>query len=72
METPDLGKSWQAADGTALKTPLTDPKNPALVHDFEKDGHGREPSWSNLYFCRRDGTVFQLPEKMSGSHEKRC
>jgi len=38
METSDAGKSWTAVDGTPLKVPLTDEKNPALVHDYQGDG----------------------------------
>ena len=34
------------------------------------DGHGREPSESNLYFCNRAGDVFALPRRMSGPFEK--
>jgi hypothetical protein len=30
------------------------------------DGHGREPSLSQLYFCDRDGNVRVLPREMSG------
>lgn len=33
VETGDFGKTWQAADGTSLKLPLTDSNNPALVYD---------------------------------------
>ena len=34
------------------------------------DGHGREPSESNLYFCNGAGDVYALPRLMSGSFEK--
>ena len=34
------------------------------------DGHGRKPSESNLYFSNREGDVFALPRKMSGSFEE--
>ncbi|MCD4770415.1 MAG: BNR repeat-containing protein [Bacteroidales bacterium] len=34
------------------------------------DGHGREPSESNLYFCNRAGDVYALPRRMSDSFEK--
>ena len=34
VETRDFGKTWQAADGTALELPLTEIENPALVHDY--------------------------------------
>lgn len=32
---------------------------------FWADGHGREPSQSNLYFSDQDGNVFQLPREVS-------
>ncbi len=38
VETPDFGASWHAADGTPLNLPLTDPKCPALIHDYEAEG----------------------------------
>jgi hypothetical protein len=37
METRDFGRSWLAADGTQLQTPLTEPENAALVHNYEKE-----------------------------------
>jgi hypothetical protein len=37
LETTDMGKSWQTADGTKLTLPLTDINNPALVHDYYSD-----------------------------------
>ena len=37
LETPDMGATWQTADGKAVRTPLTDALNPALVHDYEAE-----------------------------------
>ncbi len=37
VETRDLGKTWQAADGTPLTLPLTQITNPALVHDYDQE-----------------------------------
>lgn len=37
-ETDDLGETWRAADGTVLEPPLTEPDNPARVHDFAAEG----------------------------------
>ncbi len=34
------------------------------------DGHGRQPSESNLYFCNRDGRVYLLPRRMSEQFAK--
>jgi len=34
LETSDLAATWRNASGTAVTTPLTDPVNAALVHDY--------------------------------------
>ena len=34
------------------------------------DGNGRKPSESTLYFCDKDGNVFQLPRQMTGDFSK--
>jgi hypothetical protein len=38
IETDDLGKTWQSVDGRLLELPLTNPKNAALVHDYQAEG----------------------------------
>jgi hypothetical protein len=38
MESADGGQTWQAADSAALSLPLTEVKNPALVHDWQGEG----------------------------------
>lgn len=38
VETPDSGRTWQNVEGKPVKTPLTDVKNLALVHDYAADG----------------------------------
>ena len=38
IETDDLGKTWQSVDGRSLELPLTKPKNPALVHNYQAEG----------------------------------
>lgn len=38
IETTDFGESWHAVDGEPLELPLTEPQNPALVHDYEEEG----------------------------------
>lgn len=38
MESSDGGKTWQTADGQRLELPLTRVKNPALVHDWQREG----------------------------------
>lgn len=37
VQTEDFGKTWTSVDGTLLATPLTDPKNQALVRDYESE-----------------------------------
>ncbi|MFO7956003.1 MAG: BNR-4 repeat-containing protein [Candidatus Brocadiia bacterium] len=37
-ETDDAGATWRTAGGEVLDTPLTDPHNTALVHDYAADG----------------------------------
>ena len=34
VETRDLGKTWQTADGKPVELPLTEPQNNTLVHDY--------------------------------------
>lgn len=38
VQTPDVGETWQSADGTKLTLPLTEANNPALVHDYRSEG----------------------------------
>lgn len=37
MQTGDLGKTWASVDGKPLVVPLTEAKNPALVHDYQAE-----------------------------------
>ncbi len=37
-ETNDFGETWTTIDGRLLDTPLTGPKNPALVIDYQAQG----------------------------------
>jgi hypothetical protein len=37
-QTEDMGKTWTTIDGQTLKTPLSEIKSPALVHDYESEG----------------------------------
>lgn len=53
LQTGDLGQTWRNAGGEPVRVPLSDPKNPALVrdyqaekrlvyiHDLDLDRHGR-------------------------------
>ena len=38
IQTEDLGRTWRNAQGEALKLPLTQIENPALVHDYKSEG----------------------------------
>ncbi len=38
MESLDFGGTWISIEGKPLKCPLIDVKNPALVHDYQKEG----------------------------------
>lgn len=38
METRDFGETWCNAAGERLEPMLTDPENPALVHDYQAEG----------------------------------
>ena len=38
MESADWGKTWQSADCRPLSLPLTEVRNPALVHDWQSEG----------------------------------
>ena len=37
LETRDQGRTWTNAAGEAVKTPLTEIDNPALVHDYQAE-----------------------------------
>ncbi|PHN04495.1 BNR-4 repeat-containing protein [Flavilitoribacter nigricans] len=38
LQSSDFGASWQTADGQNVAVPLTEVKNPALVHDYQREG----------------------------------
>jgi hypothetical protein len=38
LASEDGGRSWQTVEGAAVKTPLADVANSALVHDFQAEG----------------------------------
>ena len=38
MESSDSGASWRSVEGEALKCPLTEPENPALVRNYQSEG----------------------------------
>jgi hypothetical protein len=38
VETADMGRTWKTVDGKTVQTPLTEKRNPALVHDYQSEG----------------------------------
>jgi len=38
LQTDDAGKTWKTVDGQLVKPPLTNPRNEALVYDYEAEG----------------------------------
>jgi hypothetical protein len=75
-ESRDQGASWQKRlqlTGNSARN-HTYARRPVNVHAdfyaFWADGHGRQPSPSNLYFCDAEGNVFMLPRKMQDGYEK--
>jgi hypothetical protein len=38
VETSDMGRTWKTADGRPVTPPITEWNNPALVHDYRKEG----------------------------------
>ncbi len=75
-ESKDIGTSWEQHRQITNTSKRNHNYARASAHahpDFYAlwaDGHGREPSESNLYFCNRAGDVYALPRLMSGSFEK--
>lgn len=39
MQSDDVGRTWRNIRGEPLTLPLTSPKNPALVYDYQSEGH---------------------------------
>jgi len=71
-KTADAGMTWRKARQMTRRSTLnhTYVRRPVNAHPdfygFWADGHGRQPSESRLYFCDRAGTVFMLPQGMTG------
>lgn len=38
IETSDMGRTWKTVDGKTIATPITEKRNPALVHDYQSEG----------------------------------
>ncbi len=66
----DKGNSWTKTKDLTQNSPFnhTYARRPVHAHpDFYAlwaDGHGRRSSESRIYFCTKEGEVFQLPQKM--------
>ena len=73
--SPDSGKTWlrneQLTRGSKMNHTYV--RRPVNAHPdffaFWADGHGREPSASNLYFSDLNGKVYRLPGKMKNEME---
>ncbi len=66
----DAGHSWRKARQMTAHSEFNHTYVRRPVHAapgfyaFWADGHGRRPSPSRLYFCNRDGDVFQMPVRI--------
>ncbi len=72
----DEGETWTrtrqlTANSTRNHTYARRPVNAHPdFYAFWADGHAREPSVSQLYFCNRSGDVFVLPARMTADTAK--
>ena len=70
-QSRDQGRTWQKLRALTKNSPHnhTYVRRPVNAHsDFFAlwaDGHGRQPSASRLYYCDREGNVFELPRRMT-------
>ena len=75
-ESQDRGKTWKKLKQLTANSQRnhTYARAPVNAHpDFYAlwaDGHGRQPSQSNLYFCTRAGDVYALPRQMTEPYAK--
>jgi hypothetical protein len=76
LESRNAGKSWKTVKTVTQNSVRNHayPRRPVVAHPgfyaFWADGNARKPSASFLYFCNREGQVFQLPAEMKGDLEK--
>ena len=72
----DFGETWTKEKQITANSEFNQcyPRRPVNAHpDFYAlwaSGHGRQKSESTLYFCNKNGDVFELPRKMSGDVQK--
>ncbi|MBN2376647.1 MAG: BNR-4 repeat-containing protein [Sedimentisphaerales bacterium] len=75
-ESVNQGQNWNRVKQMTVNSPRNHNYARGVVNahpDFcaiWADGHGREESISNLYFCNRAGEVYLLPRKMERDFEK--
>lgn len=66
------GKTWTKVRQMTENSPMNHcyPRRPINAHPefyaIWADGHGRQKSEANLFFCNQQGDVFQLPREMKG------
>ena len=66
-ESKDQGLNWKLNQQLTVGSPknhtyIRSPKNPhSDFYAIWADGHGRQPSQSDLYFCDKQGHVFKMP-----------
>jgi len=72
-QSSDSGKSWEQTEqltqnSTKNHNYVRRPENAHPdFYGYWADGHGRQPSESSLYFCNKDGDVFELPRHFTGA-----
>jgi hypothetical protein len=70
--TDDAGVTWRHVREMTNRSAMnhTYVRRPVNAHPdfygFWADGHGRQPSESRLHFCDKAGTVYRLPQAMTG------
>jgi len=70
--SPDEGRTWALAKQLTSRSPRnhTYARRPVDArpefYALWADGHGRKPSESHLYFCDKQGNVYELPRTMTG------
>lgn len=76
LESRNQGKTWKRTKTVTHNTARNQsyPRRPVAAHSdfyaFWADGNARQSSASYLYFCNRQGDVFQLPAQMQSDFEK--
>ncbi len=75
-ESVNQGETWNRVKQLTVNSPRNHNYARGVLHgksDFMAiwaDGHGRQESISNLYFCDAQGNVYMLPRRMESKYEK--